>query len=127
MMRICQKHWDALRAALDARGIGHLGAKTDDDARRAIVTELEGRRDENDFDPLMSANWMIFSKALELGGLAAMGLNEHGEQYCPVCLALKCCKVGGEDGFRDLAHVESHWIDGPADAMLAVAKEKGLV
>ena len=112
-MKICQNHWDALRKALDDRGIGHLGAKTGQQAMAAVVTELEGREAENEFDPLMGCNWMIFSKAIEVCGMGLMGWVQDGSDKCPICESVKL-------------H-EQWWIDGPADAMLKEAQEKGLV
>lgn len=112
-MQICQEHWDAIRKALDERGIGHLGAKNAQEAVAAIVTELEGRGDENDFDPLMGCNNMIFAKGLEVLGIGLMAPKEDGGQRCPICEALA--------SYRDW------WINGPADCMLKEAKEKGLV
>ena len=112
-MQICQTHWDAIRKALDDRGIGHLGAKTGQQAIAAISNELEGREAENDFDPLMGCNNMIFAEGLKRCGLVLMGAKEDGSEYCPIC---ESQRQYGE-----------WWINGPADAMLAEAKEKGLV
>lgn len=126
-MRICQRHWDMLRKAITDRGLEHLGARNGQEAVAAMATELEGRGAENDYDPLMSCNWMIFSRALELGGLGVMTPDDTGRPRCPVCMAMESSQIGGEGGFRDKAHVESHWIDGPADAALSLAREKGLV
>ena len=79
-MRICQRHWDRLRQALADRGLGEFGAKTGEAAVRAMVTELEGRAAENDFDPLLTCNSMIWSKGLELCGLGLMQENADGSQ-----------------------------------------------
>lgn len=108
-MQICQKHWDRLRKALDDRGIGHLGAKSGEDAMRNIVTELEGRGAENDYDPLMDCNCMISSQGLQVIGLKLL----QSVEICPICEAMQQC--------------EEWWINGPSDAALMTAKEKGLV
>jgi len=108
-MQICQTHWDRLKAKLDELGIGHLGAKTGEDAMKNIVTELEGRGAENDYDPLMDCNNMISSQGLRVVGLSLMA----AEAVCPICEAVKL--------------FENDWIEGPAQAALSVAKEKGLV
>lgn len=92
----------------------HLGAKSGEQAAAAMVTELEGRAAENDFDPLMGAHNMIWSKGLEVCGLGLMredGPNEG--HYCPVCKAMEM--------------YEDWWIEGPADAMLKEAKDKNLL
>ena len=105
-MNICQSHWDKLKAALKDRGLENFGAKTGEDAIRVLVTEIEGRSAENDFNPLLACNNMIWSKGLELMGFAAMN-------GCPICESVK-------------AH-EEWWISGPADAMLQEAIDLGLV
>ncbi len=112
-MRICQTHWDSLRKALDDRGIGHLGAQTGRQAMAAVVTEMEGRGAENDFDPLMACNNMIFAEGLKRCGLALMAPNEDGSEKCPIC---ESQRQYGE-----------WWIKGPADTMLHEARQKKLV
>lgn len=108
-MKICQRHWDELRKAIDARGLSHLVKKSGQEAIAQLATELEGRGAENILDPLMGANNMIWSKGLEVLGLSLM----TGYEKCPVCEAV--------------SSYERWWIDGPADAMLKQAKEDGLV
>lgn len=112
-MQICQPHWNAIRDALKKRGIDHLGAKNSEEAIAAIVTDLEGRGAENEFDPLMGCNNMIFAEGLKRCGLRLMQSKEDGTQYCPICESMK--------------EYELWWIEGPAEAMLTEAKEKGLV
>ena len=108
-MKICQSHWDKLRARLDELGIGHLGAKSGEDAMKNIVTELEGRGAENDYDPLMDCNNMIFSQGLKVVGLGLMGQTEG----CPICESVKL--------------YEEDWINGPAQAAFAYCQAHGLV
>src|SRR5262245_17066637 len=113
-MRICQKHWDRLRKKLDELGIGHLGAKNSEDAIRAIVTDLDCRAAENDFDPLIACNNMIFNQGLKVCGLALMNPDGPNDgHYCPICKSVEL--------------YEYDWINGPAEAMLKDAKDKGLV
>ena len=108
-MRICQPHWDRLRAKLDELGIGHLGAKSGQDALRNIITELEGRSAENEYDPLMDCNNMICSEGLRTVGLSLMSQDEQ----CPICKAVKL--------------YEQDWIDGPARAALEHCKKERLI
>ncbi len=110
-MEICKRHWDALRQAIADRGLEHLGAKSGRDAMRNIITELEGREAENDFDPLMTAHNMIWNMSLEVCGLELMAGDE--QQQCPICNALQ--------------KYEAWWIEGPANAVKTLAQEKGLV
>lgn len=107
-MKICQLHWDKLRTAIKEKGLDHLGAKTGQDAIRNIVTELEGREAENDYDPLMSCNWMIMNQSLKVYGFAAM----DGDK-CPVCVAIQA--------------YENDWIYGPVGAAYEEAKNQGLL
>lgn len=112
-MQICQPHWDRLRTAIKERGLNHLGAQTGRDAVRNAVTELEGRGDENEFDPLMACNNMIMANGLRILGLGVMAVKEDGTHFCPICEATKV--------------YEEQWITGPSDSALQLAKEKGLV
>jgi hypothetical protein len=130
-VKICASHWEKLRAAVDARGMSALVAKDGHAAIENTVLELEGREKEAYFDPLMGANNMIWSAALERIGLDLM----VGEK-CPVCEGitwnLEMTRLHGahpsDHGKVFTAEEEErYWIDGPADAMLAVAREKGLV
>ena len=112
-MKICSAHWERIREAIKARGLDHLGAKSGPEAMKNVVTELEGREAENDFDPLMSCNNMIWNQGLKVCGLRLMAPSESGQESCPICESVKL--------------YEQDWIDGPADAVLKMAKEKGLV
>lgn len=112
-MRMCQPHWNALRKAIDDRGLGSFGAKSPEEAKRSIVTELEGRGAENDFDPLLTCNNMIWAEGLKRCGLVLMTPNEDGSERCPICEAQK--------------QYGEWWIQGPADAMLREARQKKLV
>lgn len=118
-MKFCQPHWDALRAAVESRGLGHLIAANGRDALARTVAELEGRDEPDDFDPLMSAHWMIAGRATDVLGLAIF----TGD-YCPVCELLKVTPPPPE-GHR-YATNEAYFIDGPADAVLAEAQARGL-
>lgn len=113
-MKICPGHWGKLRAALDARGIGHLGAKSGEEAVSNITEQLEGGSPA--YDPLMDCNNMIWSRGLEAGGLYLMGQKEDGSHYCPICEAIS-------HGAGD----EKFWIDGPADAVLGHCRKLRLV
>lgn len=108
-MKICQPHWDRLKAKLDELKIGHLGAKSGEEAMKNIVTELEGRGDENDYDPLMDCNNMISSQGLNVVGLSLLAETDR----CPICESVKL--------------YEEDWINGPAMAALSHCQEKGLI
>jgi hypothetical protein len=113
-MRICGKHWAALREAIAQRGISQLVAKSGEAAFESLKADLEGRSQLNDYDPLMDCNWMISNRALSIFGLSIMSQREDGSEHCPVCEAET---AGAEPG---------SWIEGPADAALLTCREKGL-
>lgn len=116
-MKICQAHWDSLRAAIKERGLDHLGAKNGEEAVERMQDELNGVATDDTYDPLMSANWMISSNALQAGGLYLMGADEKGEQYCPLCEVEKHIGVG----------TAAEWIQGCTDSIRQHCIEKGLI
>ena len=116
-MKICPEHWDKLREAIKARGLWPLVLRNGEEAAARAVAELEGKADKASYDPLMNCVWMIYGRATELGGLYL-----YTGDFCAICEAVKHSRIGGDDGFRDTQHVESHWIDGPADAVLEHVK-----
>jgi hypothetical protein len=123
-MQFCQKHWDMLRTAIEARGLTHLIAKSGEAAMERAVDELQGRADDSSYDPLMAAHWMIANRAVEMGGLYFLSGG-----HCPVCEAIKHTAHWPREGENEPAGeawVESHWIDGPADAVLTHCQERGL-
>ena len=109
-MRICQSHWEKLRAAIDARGMTPLVARTGREAMERAVEELDGSATDATFDPLMAANNAISARALEHVGLFLL----TGD-YCPIC---EFCKhIEPPPAGHEYADNESYMIDGPADAM----------
>lgn len=119
-MRICQPHWDKIRAKIKELGLDHLGAKSGEQAHADMVAQANG--EETAFDPLMTVNHMITSKALEHGGLYLMGVKEDGSHYCPICEAL-----AHKPDDVDLDKAEQYWIEGPTNAVLKMAQEGGHV
>ncbi len=116
-MKICQEHWDKLKEAIEARGLGHLVAGSG--ATAAVITgQLSG---SDEYDPLIAANFAIWNNALEAFGLSMM----YEDAPCPLCLMDKhaaecvepdCAKNSGMD-----------WIRFAADGQLETARNKGLV
>lgn len=122
-MKMCQPHWNKIIQAVKDRGMWNLVSPSTEVALEGVKDQLEGR--EAPFDPLMSCNNMIFSRALELGGLYLM----FGE-LCPICEAMLARKdMVDPDIGRPYTpeEEESWWIDGPADACLSRCRELGLV
>lgn len=119
-MKICPEHWAKVRAAVESRGMGHLGAKTGEQAAKDAESQLRG--EETSYDPLMACNWMITSRALESGGLYLMTPKPDGSDHCPLCEAIEHRPEG-----KTIEESERYWIDGPADAALAHCRERGLL
>jgi hypothetical protein len=117
-MKFCQSHWQALRSAVRERGMEHLVAKSGEDAHAAMVRQVKGEPEErDDFDPLMSATWMIYGRFIETVGLEAM----QGEK-CPLC---EC-----REGYRQAGTCDNGdeiWIAGCTDSLLEEARERNLV
>lgn len=84
-MKICQPHWDQMRAKLNELGIGHLGHKSGEEALVAIAKQVERGSEaelpDEEWDPLMAMNMNFWSMAVSNVGLAAM-TEDYG---CPLC------------------------------------------
>lgn len=122
-MQICAKHWAAIRAALDARGLTPFIAKSGEEAAaRMQRMQEDGEETKDTFEPLMGCNQMLMEGAIRMGGLAVINTND-----CPVCMAMKAaanCPCGKS---HSEAEIEKHWTVDVADCALARAKELGLV
>jgi hypothetical protein len=85
-MKMCKPHWDQLRSAIDARGLTALVAENNKVATERIKAQLDPNSPDNaGFDPLMNANFAIWSNALEQGGGYLIFGDENGNPYCPLC------------------------------------------
>lgn len=115
-MRMCMPHWGQLREAIKERGMMHLVAGTDEKAAQNMKGQLTGASERETFDPLMGANFAIYSNAMRIFGLYLMTEPPEGGHYCPVC---ESEKAGG--------HPAEWWITNAADEQLSRAVELGLV
>lgn len=123
-MKFCQSHWDALKGAIESRGLGHLIAANGRDAHARAVAELTGRAELADFDPLLAAHKRITSTCLDWCGISLLMRAKDGDHLCPLCETLKTYPPIPE-GHRYKSN-ESYFIDGPADAILAACEEWGI-
>lgn len=105
-MQMCQLHFDALRVAIEARGLGHLIAPTEAEIAERVEREMVGRARIEDFEPLMAGAFAIYQQAATFGGDDVM----RSDFGCPVC------EIGNDT-----------WIEGAADEMLVSAGAHGLV
>jgi hypothetical protein len=124
-MKFCQDHWDRLRAAIDARGLGGLVARDGERALENMAAELEagpGAASLTTFDPLMGAHWAIVNNIMGFVGLAVMAPNADGSERCPLCFLNAAhdeqCVDPGCVLPRDGTAYDG-WIDRAADDMRA--------
>lgn len=112
-MKICQPHWDLLKSAIDERGLMHLVSNSGQVAAEKIQGQLSGQPEKETYDPLLAANFAIWSNAIEMGGLYLIG---DGNQYCPIC-----------ESESHGSHNAEWWIKNAADEQLNRARELRLV
>lgn len=63
-MQFCQGHWDRLREAIEARGLGDLISKDGERAVKQIAIEADaGEQTMSSYDPLTAAHWAILGNA----------------------------------------------------------------
>lgn len=116
-MKICQSHWDKLKAKVREAGMWHLVSADAQSAIERLKKEL--REEETVFDPLMACNNLISGHAIQAGGLYIMGRNEDGSEYCPLCEVDKNKTLLGEDS--------DAWIDHATEACLRYCDENNLL
>ena len=122
-MKMCQPHWDQLKKRIEELGLGHLGAKTGEQAVKDMDDALSDKEPTPEsYDPLMSANWMIFGNAIKYGGFYLMGAKEDGSEYCPLCEVLK---TYGKD--EEGVDMDQNWIKGCTDSIYNYCKEENLI
>jgi hypothetical protein len=97
-MKFCEPHWQSLREAVEATGLGALVAESGQQAARNLASEATEGPTFDNFDPLMTAHNAILSGAMSLikerynqNALMVMADDEeHPEWACPIC-ALNWC------------------------------------
>lgn len=105
-MRMCMRHWEMLRTAINARGMGHLVSENAEEAARRLE---HSQSDPFQFDPLMSAHNNILAVSLRyLDAADLFSPAADGTEVCPVCAVSQKCPCD-EENCCDL------WIDLAAD------------
>jgi hypothetical protein len=130
-VKFCQPHWEAMRAAVDARGMSHLVARDGHEAIENEVLRLRGDTSPQTWDPLMAAHWAIAERVINRIGhsqgpaaaLSALG----GEDFCPLCEVQKSFDSWDPAKRPPEAHDAQGWVDDCMDAMRKHAVAKGLV
>ncbi len=134
-MKFCMPHWDALRKAIDDRGLGSLISERGEEVSSKLTRELSDGPSIDTFDPLMSAHFMIMDNAMKT--LSNIGSNpmilmandpEHPEWECPICCLNwiseehdKTCTT--EDCIKKVGLRFDCWIDRAADDVVIRWKE----
>lgn len=143
---MCQDHWDRLRAAIEARGLGHLVGDDGAQAGRRMVSELQEGQSAKNYDPLMASFYAIGSNAMEtirrsgndplylmMGGpedpvVGFPGYEDRTWPKCSLCYLGLAHEMTCRDPTCDLPRVDGYaWmIDRAADDAAEKAKELGL-
>lgn len=131
-MKLCQSHWDKLKAKISELGLEPLVAKSGEEAAAKALEDLKRAQSGDDsgmtketFDPLMGANYAIWSNALHSVGLVLMEQNEDGSDRCPLCFMQTthdkhCTEPECKQNYDD-------WITYAVRDMHERAKELGLI
>lgn len=133
-MKFCQAHGDALRGAIDDRGLSHLVSQGGAELTKHVENELKGGPVEQTWDPLWSAFMGITNNALRCAGLWLMqtppeGLgwtDDKGERFfCPLCeldvYQAERKKAGME------AEGSADWIQSASNEALNFAQKMGML
>lgn len=128
-MKFCTDHWTMLRNEIDRVGLTALIAEGGEAAVKSMVSELSDGPSIDNFDPLMRAHNMIFSRAMdEIQGkyqqnplMLMVDDAEHPEWACPICAVMWChdehnrlCTQEGCDYPKDFDwEVEMMTVSGP--------------
>jgi hypothetical protein len=134
-MEFCQKHWDALRAAIKARGLNDFVPQSGDEAAKAIASQFaEEKITAHNFDPLMGAHNAIIGNTFRF--LGRIGISpfpmmqaeeSDTEKGCPICY-LNWCSIEHDKTCDNPLCTKAKgmtfddWIDTAANEMAEIAK-----
>lgn len=85
---MCDPCWVKLKDAIKARGLGEMVSEHGYHAVARIKDQAARGATKDNYDPLASAVGMIYSNAIEAGGIAILMDQPDGKELCPIC-ALK--------------------------------------
>lgn len=116
-MKMCQSHWEEIKAKLTEFGLYHLVPEGGEAAVKKMASMIQEGPNKDNFDPLMMAHNAIVSKCLEVAGPQVL-LNDG----CPLCHIIdNCgCTLGEDCHFK-------HWTDGATHAVKRLALELGVI
>lgn len=81
MPTLCQEHWGALRAEVEAQGLAQFVGKTGELEAVMIADQAKHGLSAGNFDPLMGAWFMIQNNAMRMMGQAYMSCSGQ----CIIC------------------------------------------
>lgn len=79
-MKMCERHWAMMRAAVEARGMTPLVSDDGQSAVVKLVEEIQQGLTMDTFDPLMAMNWNIMGNLMETLGSASFYLLSSGPE-----------------------------------------------
>jgi hypothetical protein len=135
-MKWCQKHWDALRDGVKARGLEQFGAQDGREALENEVLALKGAGSA--FDPLMGSHWQLRSEVLDNvaksqgpgAALSCLGAPD----WCPMCAIQESFDWWDDPAKNTIgsqrppnAGDAQAWIDRKLDAAARYAAEQGFI
>lgn len=114
----CDAHWQMLREAVFARGMGHLVPADGAAAAAMLVDEIKHgtARDSEGFDPLMRAYWAISGRVLEAGGDLF---------HCPLCQVQAHVEMCHEPTCQNKGAQDM--VDSCTDSLREYVRSKGLL
>lgn len=121
-MKICSDHWNALRTAVEERGLSQFVSKDGETAVKRLTSAFSNTADDADsFDPLMQANFAIWGNAMDAFGSAIVAEGAP----CPLCaLDQHIAECKDTDCHRESG---ADWIKFAADEQLQAAQDMGLM
>lgn len=121
-MKICQQHWDKLRAKINEAGLGKFGANSGEQVVEIIKQHIHG--DGSSFDPLLNANFAIWGNFLSLVGIRALSPDDT----CPLCYLDEFKKNGCGDPTCTKYHEDGDdWIEFSVRDQIEEARQRGLL
>lgn len=124
-MKMCQAHWDKLKAGITEEGLMKFVSNNGEQATEKIQQQAMGDDSNATYDPLMSANFAIWNNLLQQFGLGAMAPDAPP---CLLCYMNECAKNGCGDPECKLKHDSGDdWIAYAVRDQVEEAKKRGLL
>lgn len=133
-MKFCQTHWDALKRAIAARGLGDLIAESGDAAATKLQSQaITKRRTLKNFEPLIEAHNTIIAHTIDLLSANQInpmplltGIEGQPELECPICYLNYVAKTHDESCTdpnckQPKGRTFDNWINKAADGMAQYA------